>query len=96
MPTLAFPSSRFAPSVTGSRLTTLAFFRSVFFCLVFFCLNMGLIVGFALPALAAAPPTGENAYCGKGNVAHFGDKDGVAELPKSCYYTALDGTPSPG
>lgn len=49
-----------------------------------------------LPALAAAPPTGENAYCGKGNVAHFGDKDGVAELPKTCYYTALDGTPSPG
>jgi hypothetical protein len=47
-------------------------------------------------ATAAAPPTGENAYCGKGDVAHFGDKDGLAELPKSCYYTALDGTPSPG
>ena len=46
--------------------------------------------------MAAAPPTSENAYCGKGNVAHFGDKDGLAELPKSCYYTALDGTPSPG
>lgn len=49
-----------------------------------------------LPALAAAPPTGENAYCGKGNVAQFGAKDGPAELPKACYYTALDGTPSPG
>jgi hypothetical protein len=47
-------------------------------------------------AMAAAPPTGENAYCGKGNVAQFGSKDGVAELPKACYYTGLDGTPSPG
>ncbi len=46
--------------------------------------------------LAAAPPTGENAYCDKGNVAHFGDKDGPAELPKACYYTGLDGTPSTG
>ncbi|MGD0468030.1 MAG: hypothetical protein ABSA54_06625 [Terriglobales bacterium] len=50
----------------------------------------------ALPTLAAGPPTGENAYCGKGNVAQFGAKDGPAELPKTCYYTALDGTPSPG
>jgi hypothetical protein len=49
-----------------------------------------------LPALAAAPPTGENAYCDKGNVAHFGAKDGPAELPQACYYTGLDGTPSPG
>jgi len=47
-------------------------------------------------AIAAGPPTSENAYCGKGNIAHFGEKDGVAELPKSCYYTGLDGTPSPG
>ncbi|MGA9526777.1 MAG: hypothetical protein WBS24_01545 [Terriglobales bacterium] len=47
-------------------------------------------------ATASAPPTSENAYCGKGNIPHFGDKDGVAELPKTCYYTALDGTPSPG
>jgi hypothetical protein len=86
MPPLTFPSSRFAPAVTSSRLKTLAFF----------CLVMGLIVCFALPALATAPPTGENAYCGKGNVAQFGGKDGVAELPKACYYTALDGTPSPG
>jgi hypothetical protein len=65
-----------------------------------FCLLFGLapafVAGLALPALGAAPPTSENAYCGKGNVAQFGDKDGVAELPKSCYYTALDGTPSPG
>jgi hypothetical protein len=49
-----------------------------------------------LPAFAAAPPTSENAYCGKGDIAQFGTKDGLAELPKTCYYTALDGTPSPG
>ena len=47
-------------------------------------------------AFAAAPPIDENAYCGKGNEAHFGSKDGPAELPKACYYTGLDGTPSPG
>jgi hypothetical protein len=47
-------------------------------------------------AHAATPPIGENAYCGKGDIARFGSKDGVAELPKTCYYTALDGTPSPG
>jgi hypothetical protein len=59
-------------------------------------LSFALAVCAALPAWAAAPPTSENAYCGKGNVAQFGAKDGVAELPKTCYYTALDGTPSPG
>jgi len=46
--------------------------------------------------VAAPPPEGENAYCDKGNVARFGAKDGPAELPKTCYYTGLDGTPSPG
>src|SRR5258705_1659107 len=46
--------------------------------------------------LAAAPPTSENAYCGKGDVAQFGDKDGPAQLPTACYYTGIDGTPSPG
>jgi len=45
--------------------------------------------------VAAPPPEGENAYCDKGNVAKFGEKDGPAELPKTCYYTGLDGTPSP-
>jgi hypothetical protein len=55
-----------------------------------------LVVAFALSSMAEAPPTGENAYCGKGNVAQFGTKDGPAELPKACYYTGLDGTPSPG
>jgi hypothetical protein len=52
--------------------------------------SCGLLAG------ATAPPTGENAYCEKGNIAKFGDKDGPAELPKACYYTGLDGTPSPG
>ena len=59
-------------------------------------LVFALVVGFTLPALAGAPPTGENAYCAKGDVAQFGAKDGVAELPQACYYTGLDGTPSPG
>src|SRR5271169_4589980 len=62
----------------------------------FFYLISGLIVTSTLLAQASAPPTGENAYCGKGNVAQFGAKDGPAELPKACYYTGLDGTPSPG
>lgn len=48
------------------------------------------------PATATTPPTGENAYCDKGDVPKFGEKDGPAQLPKSCYYTGLDGTPSPG
>ena len=47
-------------------------------------------------AAATAPPTGENAYCGKGDVPQFGEKDGPAELPKTCYYTGLEATPSPG
>jgi hypothetical protein len=62
----------------------------------YFYLLSAFVAGSTLSAWAAAPPTGENAYCGKGNVAQFGAKDGVAELPKACYYTALDGTPSPG
>lgn len=48
-------------------------------------------------AAGSAPPAiGENAYCGKGDVAKFGEKDGPAQLPTSCYYTGMDGTPSPG
>jgi len=62
----------------------------------FFCLVSAFVVWSMLPALAAAPPIAENAYCGKGNVPQFGGKDGPAELPKACYYTGLDGTPSPG
>jgi len=65
-------------------------------------LFLGLAVALSLlhPVLSTAstttPPTGENAYCGKGDVAKFGENDGPAQLPRSCYYTGLDGTPSPG
>src|SRR6266446_7282306 len=86
MAPLPFRSSRFVPAVKSSQPKSFHFF----------CLVSAFFVWSALPALAAAPPTGENVYCGKGNVAQFGAKDGVAELPKTCYYTALDGTPSPG
>ena len=61
-----------------------------------FFLMVALVGACAAPGFAEAPPITENAYCGKGNVAQFGAKDGPAELPKACYYTALDGTPSPG
>jgi hypothetical protein len=83
---LSLQSSRPTPVVKSSRRKT---FHVLSLVSVF-------LVCSALPALAAAPPTSENAYCGKGNVAQFGDKDGIAELPKTCYYTGLDGTPSPG
>jgi hypothetical protein len=83
---LLLRSSRTVSVVESSRR------RSVHF----WWLAFAFVAGCTLPALAAAPPTGENAYCGKGNVAQFGAKDGPAELPKACYYTALDGTPSPG
>jgi len=64
--------------------------------LVFFILASICIVCRPVPALATAPATGENAYCAKGSSSHFGDKDGIAQLPQACYYTGLDGTPSPG
>jgi hypothetical protein len=39
----------------------------------------------------------DNRYCGKGNKPQFGTmSDGPAALPSSCFYTGLDGTPSPG
>ena len=86
------------PSSQSSRHATVAKSSHGNFRLSLVALGFAFafVVGSALPALAVSPPTGENAYCGKGNVAKFGDKDGVAELPKTCYYTALDGTPSPG
>ena len=59
--------------------------------------TVAVVVGFQSLSLASSgPPITENAYCEKGNIPRFGEKDGPAELPKSCYYTALDGTPSPG
>jgi hypothetical protein len=40
--------------------------------------------------------TGENAYCGAGDVPAFGVSDATAALPQQCVYTAMAGTPSPG
>ena len=74
-------------------------FRSISFSstrILFFALLLISVFLSQGLASAAAPPTGENAYCGKGDVPQFGEKDGPAELPKTCYYTGLDGTPSPG
>ena len=70
-----------------SRLCCISLLQSV--CLV-------VLFGSCIPLWAGSVPTGENAYCGKGDVPQFGDKDGPAEPPKTCYYTGMDGTPSPG
>lgn len=46
---------------------------------------------------ASATAQSDNRYCGVGNVPKFGaTQDGPAQLPKSCLYTAISGTPSPG
>src|ERR1035438_10788515 len=63
-------------------------------CRIFFSIFLFLVL--IDPLLASGPPIAENAYCGKGDVPKFEDRDGPAQLPKACYYTALDGTPSPG
>lgn len=44
----------------------------------------------------ANAPAGENLYCLPGDVPNFGDHDGPAALPRSCYYTDSSATPSPG
>ncbi len=59
-------------------------------------ISLFVAAGSVRMAVAAAPPTGENAYCGKGDVPQFGGKDGPAEPPRTCYYTGMDGTASPG
>ena len=59
-------------------------------------ISVVVLAGSGLMLGSATPPTGENAYCGKGDVPQFGAKDGPAELPRTCYYTGMDGTPSPG
>ena len=43
-----------------------------------------------------AMPTGENAFCAKGDIWTGATSDGPAELPRGCVYTGLDGSPSPG
>lgn len=83
MPLLPFRSTFCFPVAKGLSQ------RFHFLCVIVVLAISGL-------AMAEAPPIGENAYCGKGNVAQFGAKDGPAELPKACFYTGLDGTPSPG
>jgi hypothetical protein len=90
MAPLPVPSSGFVRVVKRERA------KSPYFPCGVSCLAFAFVVWSPPPLVAAAPPIGENAYCGKGNVAQFGAKDGIAELPKTCYYTALDGTPSPG
>src|ERR1700732_2381943 len=85
MPPLSLRSSRSVRAVKSSRPKNLHLF----------CLVLVIVVWFTLPALAAAPPIGENAYCGRGNVAQFGAKDGIAELPKACYHTTNDATHPP-
>ena len=78
---------------------------AMFFCLFGIgvvsaaALKVGILLTFS--AMIDAPSvkqafSDENLYCGKGNVGHFGDKDGPADLPRTCYYTGLDATPSPG
>ena len=81
MPPQPVPSHKPSPT---TRISRLLYLGAAF-----------LLFGGSLVA-AAGPPTDENSYCGKGDVAKFGDKDGPADLPKACYYTGLDGTPSPG
>jgi len=41
-------------------------------------------------------PGGDNRYCQMGNVPLFSASDGPAALPQTCFYTGIDGTPSPG
>jgi hypothetical protein len=47
----------------------------------------------ALPALGQGA---DNLYCGSNGVPTWGSMDGPANLPTSCFYTAMSATPSPG
>jgi len=81
---------------SGRILRTIKRFTALLcFCWLPMWAHAGDLPAKAKPA-AAAVPTSENAYCSKGNVAQFGENDGPAELPKTCYYTAVEATPSPG
>jgi hypothetical protein len=83
----SFPCRRFVQKLFSRSFSALI----VVVAVIFFA--------FLHPRSAAAantPPLAENAYCGKGDLPKFGEKDGPAQLPTSCYYTGLDGTPSPG
>jgi hypothetical protein len=49
-----------------------------------------------LSATAHAQGAPDNRYCKPGNNPAFGASDGPAALPRSCFYTAISATPSPG
>lgn len=55
-----------------------------------------LIAIFALSAGVLVSAQADNRYCAPANHARFGDHDGPAASPQSCFYTALAATPSPG
>jgi hypothetical protein len=59
-------------------------------------LGLAVVLAIVDPRSCAAGsttlPTGENVHSGKGDVAKFGENDGPAQLPRSCYYTGMDGT----
>src|SRR5947209_7776304 len=60
--------------------------------------NMKLVsyILFLILSAVSSFALGDNVYCGPGNVPKFGTVDGPAQLPKTCIYTGMDGTPSPG
>ena len=51
---------------------------------------------FMVLALSSLGWAQSNKYCSGGNIPSFGASDGPAQLPRSCYYTALSATPSTG
>jgi hypothetical protein len=51
---------------------------------------------FLAPRRLLAQTGPDNTYCARDGTPNFGSKDGPAELPQSCFYTALNATPSPG
>jgi hypothetical protein len=60
-------------------------------------ISMLFVLCMPCTAMSAQPVAGpDNLYCRAGNVAGFGANDGPAELPQSCFYTAVTATPSPG
>lgn len=47
------------------------------------------------PSIVPTPSGADNSYCRKGDIPTFGVNDGPAKLPQACFYTGMDGTPSP-
>lgn len=64
--------------------------------LVFFGMTNPSPAFAAVTGSSSTMPTGENAYCAKGDLWTGATSDGPAELPHGCVYTGLDGSPSPG